>query len=638
MAPDAHSTRAAFDAVLTDDVSALAQVFEGADPMELTRADCPVDNTLEEEGEDPFVESGYTLLHHAAALGSADCTRWLLEAHAKPSATTSTSMSTPLHIAALHGHTKCVEALLDGRANALARDKDGHTALCLTRLFRHEITTKVLQDHCTENLYLGPPPIPTYVRCSSWSSLCCVNPILKLVVGARTTSRSFQICTPFQVSPLFGSNPSCSQASQDEEELPVLWVKIRIKKCSSPTSLEDESEAIDTKTSPEAPRLLLVRVSDFPVTVKDLSPGSTYHVSFSAINGIGASPYADNREDNEATTPNSRSFAVAKTLPLLASFVRRVVRKLHVALNPKISAARISAVKSSSGVICKHDEPPHLWPNLAKAAQVPPLLFERVARHLRRSLDECSNLTTDLKDDAVDFFLPFLMTYLAVRGCGVSAQRNLAIEIAGQLAALSAAAARADATSALSISDVSFSNDTPEGVLSADAAVVWASSTVLGFFQLACRSNLSLALLSSTVGVSQRQYSTNKQLVQETLGVFKETARFAQSTRQFGKRPKANYVIVLLTKLELASSEVGNDGLKSSMTHDGQINDVGMSKALDELAAEVGQDPNVIELHDKSSFCAPQLHDPVELKSALHELAAEMAEATQQLEGETNTT
>jgi len=637
MASGAHSTRAAFDAVLMNDVAAMVQAFEGADPMELTQADCPTDDALEDEGEaDPFIERGYTLLHHAAASGSADCIRWLIERHAKPNATTANSKTTPLHIAALHGHTQCLEALLDGHANALARDNDGHTALCLTRLFRHESATEVLRQHCIESLYLGPPSIPTYLPCSSWSSLCCVNPSLKLVVGARSTSRSFQICTPCQVSPLFGSIPRCEPNSQDEDELPLIWMKIRIKRLVCNILEDGGEEAVDVKMTPEAPRLLLVRLSDFPVTVKDLKPDSTYHVSFSAINGIGVSAYVDNSENNEETSPNSRSFAVARTLPLLASFVRRIVRKLQAALNQKLSAVRISTVKTSRGVICKRDESPHLWPNLAKATQVPPLLIERVTRHLRRSLDDCSSLSPEIKDDAVDFFLPFFMDSLTVRGCGVSAQRNLLVEIAGQLAALSAAAVRAESTSTPSISDVSFSDGTPEGVMTADAAVAWATSTVFGFFQLACRSNLSLALLSSTAGVSQKQYSTNKHLVHETLGLFKETARFAHSTRRLSKQPKKNKVKALLTKLELATSQAANGGLKSSMIYCTETHDDGMSKALDELAAEVGKNLYSGELHDEASSKAPQIQNPVELKSALHELEAEMTEATQQLEMESN--
>jgi hypothetical protein len=344
-------------------------------------------------------------------------------------------------------------------------------------------------------------------------------------------------------------------------------------------------------------------------------------------------------------------------LPLLASFVRRAVRKLNAA---NLKPATLGTATASG----ENNDVPVLWPHLAKAARLPPLLIERIVRQLRRSLDDCSILTAETKDDAVDFFLPFFKAALIAGGCSPNAKRNLTLEIAGQLALLSAAVADADSASTLSISQLSFSNGTPAGLLSAHAAVVWASSAVLSFFQLACRANLSLGILRPTEEASLEHYALNMRSGQETFGLYSETTRFANSTKQFIKQLKANKSKVVY--IEAIHVTGAGKALRADRAHaqavavareqqedEQRLHEVDrlqradlepyagsranleafeLSLALDELAAEVAQGAK-LEVLEGVSFGGSQGKGSAELEIALSALAAEAAEATQQLEG-----
>lgn len=72
-----------------------------------------------------------TPLHVAASLGSATCTRLLLDAGADVRAAFGASRSTALHLAAEDGHAECARLLLDHGASIDLPNSRGQTALHL---------------------------------------------------------------------------------------------------------------------------------------------------------------------------------------------------------------------------------------------------------------------------------------------------------------------------------------------------------------------------------------------------------------------------------------------------------------------------------------------------------------------------
>ena len=67
-------------------------------------------------------------LHWSAAFGNRGCVEELLSHRASPNTTTRTKRQTPLHLAALRGHDRVAQLLVQAGAEAQRRDRYGRTA------------------------------------------------------------------------------------------------------------------------------------------------------------------------------------------------------------------------------------------------------------------------------------------------------------------------------------------------------------------------------------------------------------------------------------------------------------------------------------------------------------------------------
>lgn len=75
------------------------------------------------------VIGGYAAIHHACAIGNADCLLLLLRAGANPSLPCDSNLGeTPLHICCKNGRLPCAQLLVEHGANVDARDGFGHNA------------------------------------------------------------------------------------------------------------------------------------------------------------------------------------------------------------------------------------------------------------------------------------------------------------------------------------------------------------------------------------------------------------------------------------------------------------------------------------------------------------------------------
>jgi len=301
----ASAIQEAYTAVATGDSERLATLLAAADePFALVQApdDAPaagLDGGLDDPKLDvpgaAAAEDGFTMLHLAALRGHALCVEVLLSAKAPTGAATASSGSTPLHCAALHGHKAVVELLLEGvsggsgGADPRARDADGHTPLCLARLFKHTTVARLLKVWCAEQLCLAPPPPPIYVALvpgstSGAAAACCrVSPGLWVVVAARNSERTLTVCTPAQIAPCF--RPRLDRTCGDEAELPILWLKITVETAAPARATaravatsaamrgSSATGAAVVAAAASAPRMVVCRPKDLPVTVQDLEPG-----------------------------------------------------------------------------------------------------------------------------------------------------------------------------------------------------------------------------------------------------------------------------------------------------------------------------------------------------------------------------
>ncbi|KAK7484865.1 hypothetical protein BaRGS_00023908 [Batillaria attramentaria] len=104
-----------------------------------------IENRIE-KGDDVNAtdKSGYTALHYAARSGHIQVCRLLLRHGANVNATTNTGHATPLQRAAYMGHQSVVQLLLQHKADPLAVDTDGMTALHKAVERGHEDTVKLL--------------------------------------------------------------------------------------------------------------------------------------------------------------------------------------------------------------------------------------------------------------------------------------------------------------------------------------------------------------------------------------------------------------------------------------------------------------------------------------------------------------
>lgn len=91
---------------------------------------------------------GRTALHAAAANESHICTRILLQAGADPNMSCSTTHNswTPLHVAAKHGREENIKLLVEWKADLLAKDHHGLTALDIAEQSGHEECMKTLKQ------------------------------------------------------------------------------------------------------------------------------------------------------------------------------------------------------------------------------------------------------------------------------------------------------------------------------------------------------------------------------------------------------------------------------------------------------------------------------------------------------------
>ena len=96
------------------------------------------------EQYDYFLQTPY---HWAAKLGYSDLLKVLLE-HSKMINIYDRELRTPLYLAALNNHKKCVEILLDKGANAYLCDKNG------------ELADSVTTDNSIKQLLQGTPDRP----------------------------------------------------------------------------------------------------------------------------------------------------------------------------------------------------------------------------------------------------------------------------------------------------------------------------------------------------------------------------------------------------------------------------------------------------------------------------------------------
>jgi ankyrin repeat and SOCS box protein 7 len=145
----------AFSAIANSDVARLTSIFEQGDAVSLSMS------TDEEE---------FTLLHYTAARGDVACAEFLLGHQSTKINALTKYHSTPLHLAAFHGYSKLIQVLLNHEgeevADVLMRDEEGHTPLCIARMFKHSSAVKTLVSACIERYYLTTPNTPSYVRCS----------------------------------------------------------------------------------------------------------------------------------------------------------------------------------------------------------------------------------------------------------------------------------------------------------------------------------------------------------------------------------------------------------------------------------------------------------------------------------------
>ena len=95
----------------------------------------------------PHIPKGWTPLHLAAMIGHLKCIEILINAGANVDISSSDNRKTPMHIAALNGHATVVQMLIDAGADVNAKDDEGATPMKNAAQNGHKECVKLIIPH-----------------------------------------------------------------------------------------------------------------------------------------------------------------------------------------------------------------------------------------------------------------------------------------------------------------------------------------------------------------------------------------------------------------------------------------------------------------------------------------------------------
>jgi len=143
---------------------------DAAGVQRLITAKCPIDEAK--------MEDGYNALHACSRNGFDDIAKLILEAyggqqHQQYVDTTTDEGTTPLHFAAQNGHTECVAALLDAKADANKSDDSGYTPLHVAAQEGHtECVAALLAANVDANRSTKSGTTPLYYAAQNGHTEC----------------------------------------------------------------------------------------------------------------------------------------------------------------------------------------------------------------------------------------------------------------------------------------------------------------------------------------------------------------------------------------------------------------------------------------------------------------------------------